>query len=117
MKRKLFRKPNITRHTSQVNLKDVLSGNILTKDFFLRQLPLILLIVFFTFVYINNGFRAQNQQRTINTLQRAIKEARYEMLDLSSEYTDMTKRSTISEQLRQNNSKVHESLYPAILIK
>lgn len=117
MKMPFFKKVDLSQLTARTSLKEVLSGNIFTKEFFRKQLPWLLLVVFFVFVYINNGFRAQAQQQRINALQRDIKEARYLMLDLSSEYTTLTRRSAISSQLQRNNSNVRESVHPAIRIR
>ncbi|MCM1034989.1 MAG: FtsL-like putative cell division protein [Paludibacter sp.] len=112
-----FRKTDLSQSVSQINLKDVLSGNIFTKAFFRRHALLLLLITFFILIYIGNGLRAQHQQQQIVRLQKQINESRELMLDLSREYTMLTKRSSINYLLQQQNSRVHESSYPVILIK
>ena len=98
-------------------LKDFLSGSIITHGFFRKQYKLLALIAFLVFVYIYNGFLSQGQQRRIKVLNEEIKEARYEMLELSSQYTQMTRPSAISRQLHTKGSKVHESITPPTLVK
>lgn len=101
----------------RVSLKEILSGSIFTNDFFRKQYKLLALIAFLIFVYIYNGFRSQGQQRQIKLLNEEIKEARYEMLELSSRYTQMTRPSAINRQLKEKGSGVQESTTPPTLIK
>ncbi len=101
----------------RIHIKEILSGSIFATDFFRKQYKLLALIAALTFVYIYSGFQSQSQQRRIKVLNEEIKEARYEMLELSSEYTQMTRPSAISRRLKEQNSPVHESVTPPTLIK
>ena len=98
-------------------LKDILSGGIFTRGFVRKQYKLFALIAFLVFVYIYNGFLSQGQQRKIKVLNEEIKAARYEMLELSSKYTQMTRPSEINRQLKEKGSKVTESVTPPTRIK
>lgn len=98
-------------------MRDVLSGNIFTKEAVRKQWPLIALVAFFTFVYINNGFKAVGQQTQIKRLQKEIREARFTMLDLSADYVKISKSSAIAKQLQADNSQVKEPAKPAILVE
>lgn len=98
-------------------MRDVLSGNIFTKEAVRKQWPLIALVAFFTFVYINNGFKAVGQQSQIKRLQKEIREARFTMLDLSADYVKISKSSAIAKQLQTDNSQVKEPTKPAILVE
>lgn len=98
-------------------LQDLLTGNIFTKDFFKRQWLLLLLIALLCFITIGNGFKTNNQKRQIKALQTQVKEARYELLDVSATYTQKTQPSVIATQLQNNGSQVKESSHPAILIQ
>ncbi len=101
----------------RLSLKEILSGSFFTREFFRRQYKLLALIAFLIFVYIYNGFLWQGQQRQIRVLSEEIKEARYEMLELSSKYTQMTRPSAINQQLKEKGSNIHESVTPPTLIK
>ena len=105
------------KQKNRISLKEILSGSIFTRDFFRQQYKLLALIAALTFVYIYSGFQSQSQQRKIKVLNEEIKEARYEMLELSSKYTQMTRPSAINQQLQEKGSKVHESVTPPILVK
>lgn len=102
---------------NKISLKEILSGSIFTRGFFRKQYKLLALIALLTFIYIYNGFLSQGQQRRIKVLNEEIKEAQYEMLELSSRYTQMTRPSAINQQLKEKGSKVHESVTPPTLVK
>lgn len=100
----------------KLSLQEVLSGNIFTREFIRKQYKLLILIAVLLFVYIYNGFSCESQERKIVRLQEDVKNARYEMLDLSAEYTQLTRPSNVAEQLRENGSRVKESTTPSIMI-
>ena len=101
----------------RVSLQEILSGNIFTRDFFKKQYKLLILIGVLLFVYIYNGFQCESQERRIKRMQQEMKDARYEMLDLSAEYTRMTRPSTIAEQLRLQGSSIKESTTPPKMVR
>lgn len=105
-----IRKPDIT-------IQDILSGNVFTKDFFKRQYRLLVLIVLLIFISINSGYKGNAQRQQIRKLQKEITKSRYEMLDLSATYTELTRASSISQQLKDQNSKVKEASKPPIRIQ
>ncbi len=98
-------------------LKDVLSGDIFTKDFFRKQYSLLILIAVLFVLYINNGFRGQRQVNEIARLQNQIVEAKTILSSLSQEYTLQTRPSYLNEQLQKSGSKIQESVTPVIVIE
>lgn len=100
----------------RINIQEILSGNIFTHDFFRKQYKLFLLIAALLFIYIYNGFECQKQARQMARLEQQIKDAHYELLDLSAEYTEMTRPSTLNRLLKERNSQVRESTIPPTLI-
>ncbi|MGM9831996.1 MAG: FtsL-like putative cell division protein [Paludibacteraceae bacterium] len=98
-------------------LQEVLSGNLFTREFFKRQYKLLMLIVVLLFISINNGYKGNAQRQKIRKLQETITEKRYEVLDLSATYTELTRASSISRKLQETNSKVRESTEPPIRIQ
>ncbi len=103
--------------SKKTTFKDVLSGNIFTKDFFKKQYKLLLFIAGLLFVYIAFGFRGQEQQREIQRLQNEISVTNSILTDLSHEYTTLTRPSYLNEQLKKSGSKVRESETPVIKIE
>lgn len=97
--------------------REILSGNVFTKEAFRRQWPLIALIAFWVFVYVACGFRMAGQQAEIKRLQKQLREARFTMLELSADYVKMSKPSAIADKLKSEDSKVKESNNPPIAVE
>ncbi len=98
-------------------LKDIFTGNIWTRQSIQKQWKLIALIVFFLIVYINSGYRCEEQRKQITVLQKQLVDLRYEYLTLSSELVDKSRQSNISDRLRESGSTIQESQTPAIRIQ
>ena len=98
-------------------VKDIFTGNIWTRDAFRRQWKLIALILFFMVVYINSGYRCEQQLKDIATLQKQLVDLRYEYLTLSAELVDKSRQSNLSGRLRESGSQLTESQTPAIKIE
>ena len=99
------------------SLKDILSGNILTKAWLKRQYKVIGLISVLIFVYIHCGYLAQRQQRNLSELQKELQDAQFVQLSLSAELMEKTRQSSISKMLTEKESKVKPSTTPAIRIQ
>lgn len=98
-------------------IREIFSGKILSREFFRNHAKLALLVVILAFLYIYNSFEVNAQVATIKRLKEDIKEARYTMLELSAEHTQMTRSSEISKELHKRGSKVEESVTPPIQVK
>lgn len=100
-----------------ISLQDVLSGNFLARDFFKNQYKYIILVVVLIFISVYSSFLWQRKEQKIASLQQEIKETRYEILDLSKEYTEMTRPSSINKRLEELNINIKESTTPSIRVK
>ena len=98
-------------------LKDIFTGNIWTREVFQRQWKLLALILFFMIVYINSGYKCEQQRKEIATLQKQLVDLRYEYLTLSAELVDKSRQSNLSDRLKENGSRIAESQTPAIKIQ
>ena len=99
------------------SLKEILSGNILTKAWLKRQYKVIGLISVLIFVYIHCGYLAQRQQRNLSELQKELQDAQFVQLSLSAELMEKTRQSSISKMLAEKESKVKPSNTPSIRIQ
>ncbi len=105
------------KKNKKIDIRDFFNGNIFTKEFVQKQYGLILLISFLFLLYINNGYQSEKQHAHIVQLKTQLQDLRYEYLTLEAELVNLSKQSTISEQLRQSGSKVKESTQPPVEIK
>lgn len=67
---------------------------------------LILLITFFSIMYISNRYSCQQQQIKINELNKTLEASRYKTLSLSSELTERCRESHVLQKLRANNDSI-----------
>lgn len=66
------------------SLKNILAGRIFTKEQFMKQYKLILLILFFMFCYTGNRYSCEAKIAQIDQLQRKLDDVKFEALTRSS---------------------------------
>ncbi|MBR1922774.1 MAG: hypothetical protein IJ838_03360 [Paludibacteraceae bacterium] len=101
----------------KVTLQEVLNGSIFTRAWFRRQYKLLGLIVLLLFLYVYAGYQAEKQHKQLGDLQGKLKKSRYELLTLQADLTDMTRQSSIAEELKKRNSPLRENKKPAIQLQ
>ena len=101
---------------SKFSLRDVLSGDILTKSWFQRQYKVIGLISVLIFIYIHCGYLAQRQQCHLSQLQQDLQDAYYVQLSMQAEFMEKPRQSSISTMLSEQGSDIKPSNTPAIRI-
>ncbi|MEG1546452.1 MAG: FtsL-like putative cell division protein, partial [Bacteroides sp.] len=69
----------------KMSLKNILGGDILANDFFKRQTKLLVLIMFFTIIYISNRYTCQQEMIEIDQLKKELTDIKYDALTRSSE--------------------------------
>ena len=84
-------------------IQTVLGGDILIAAILRRQIWLIVLITFFIFLYIANGYRYQQQMIEYDKLKKELQDAKYKALSSSSELTEKSRESNVLEMLKNNN--------------
>ena len=103
--------------SSNLTLRKILGGDILTTDLLRRQIWLILLIVVFIIVYVANRYSCQKSMLEINKLNKELVETKYKTLSLSSLLTERCRESHVMAMLRENNdTTLHTSDQPPYII-
>ena len=92
--------------SSTLALKTILGGDILNTQAIRRQVWLILLITFFSILYVSNRYSCQKQQIKIDKLNTELKKSKYKTLSLSSVLTERCRESHVVEMLRANSDSV-----------
>ncbi len=91
---------------TNITLRQIIGGEILTAEVVRRQIWVILLVAAFLVAYIAQGYRYKQCIIEIDKLTTQLKEARYRALSIESELTEKTRESRILEMLKHN----HDSL-------
>lgn len=102
---------------TNVTIQDILSGNIFTRQWFRKQYPLLILVGVLLFFYVYAGIEAERRTLYLNELQKSLLDTRYELLTLRSELTDLTRQSTVADELQRRGSRLQENRYPPIRIE
>lgn len=100
-----------------MSLKNILGGDILTNDFFRRQIKLLVLLVIFAIIYISNRYSCQQEMIEIDQLKKELIDIKYDALTRSSELTEKSRQSHIEEYVSQEGSALQTSTNPPYLIK
>lgn len=87
-------------------LKKILGGEFLTARLVRRQIWLVLLIMFFTIVYISNRYGCDKQRIEISNLTKELEEAKFKAMSATSELTEISRESNVLEMLRLNKDSV-----------
>ena len=98
----------------KVTWRSFVSGEILLNPAFRRQIPLLIVILLFTIVYIDNRFAVQQQIIEIDRKEKALTEMKYIALTRSSELTEMTRQSRIEEAINAYQSELTTATNPPL---
>lgn len=77
----------------------VLNGEILQKEYFLKNLPFFFYVAFLLAIYIANVFYAENKIREIATVEEQIKELHTEYVSLKASLTEHCKEHQLDTTL------------------
>lgn len=97
--------------------RGIITGEFLLSPAFRRQIPLLLLILFFTIAYIDNRFTVQQQIIEIDKKEKILTEMKYIALTRSSELTEATRQSRIEEAINAYQSELVTATNPPFLVR
>ena len=99
------------------NVRDVLTGNILTKNFIRKQYGLIIMIAVLAFLYIDNRYYCETQLAKEIELKKQIQDAKYESLTISAELMEISRQSNVMKAVNENGLSLIENTTPPIVIE
>ena len=99
------------------NVRDVLTGNILTKNFIRKQYGLIIMIAVLAFLYIDNRYYCETQLAKEIELKKQIQDAKYESLTISAELMEISRQSNVMKAVNDNGFNLIENTTPPIVIE
>lgn len=104
--------------SSQLNLRTILGGDMLTAQIVRSQIWLFILIVGFTIVYVAFRYQCQQDMLNIDRLENQLKDAKFRALSSSSTLTEKCRESHVLDILKQNNdSLLHQADQPPYIIQ
>lgn len=98
-------------------IKDIINGNILTKNFLRKQYPLMIMIAFLAFLYIDNRYYCETQLSKVLKLKREIQDVKYESLTISAELMEISRQSNVRKMIKERGLTLHETNTPPVVIE
>ena len=89
---------------------EYLGGDVFSKKTVIKQLPVVLYVVFLLMLYITNTYIAEDVNREVLMKTRLLDEKHVEYVYNKSEITRMTKQSELAKILK--NKGIKESVEP-----
>ena len=89
--------------------KSIYKGEFLKSGLIKNNIGLIGLGAVLLFIYVGNRFFCEWQFRTLNELDKKLKDARYDCLTYKSELMEISRQSKVKEKVRQEGMPLKES--------
>jgi hypothetical protein len=94
------------------SVSNVVSGNFLSKEATLKNLPFIFFLSFLAICYIANGYYADDQVRKVNKLTNDIKELRTQYIVVKDSLVIKSKQTEVAKALALQETGIKESVVP-----
>ncbi len=98
-------------------LGQLLSGKALRSELFLNNIWLMLLIVFYSFIYVSNRYAYRQECKHIKQLKAELLDAKYMLLTKQSEFSEKSRQSNIENYVNKYQSKLKTASNPPITIE
>ncbi len=105
-------KPPVKKKKVVRSVANFVSGNFLSKDTTVKQLPFIFFLSFIAICYIANGYYVDDQIRKVNRLTNEIKELRAEYIVVKDSLVIKSKQTEIAKALSIQQMGIKESVVP-----
>ena len=99
------------------SIKDILNGSLLTRGIILKHIGFIIWLTFLGIVYIGNSYHAEKIARSINQLQREVKDLRAESITTAAELMYVSRQSVVQQRVKNSKLELKESVEPPFKIK
>ncbi|MDE5423281.1 hypothetical protein L3073_13765 [Ancylomarina sp. DW003] len=104
------------KETPSGSFKDIISGSVLSKDVVVRHLPFILFIAILGIYYISNRYHSERVYREMISLEKELKELRFESITTASDLMYMSKQSEVVKRVEKEGLDLIESTEPPVKI-
>lgn len=97
--------------------RDILNGDILTKNFIRKQYGLVIMIAVLLFLYVDNRYAYETQLAKEIELKKKIQDAKYESLTISAELMQISRQSNVMKAVNDNGLNLIENTTPPVVIE
>ncbi|MCX6226789.1 MAG: FtsL-like putative cell division protein [Bacteroidia bacterium] len=100
------------KETSKFSVKDLLGGNVLSKEVVTRQIPFLLFITTAILLYIFNQYRGENVMSQIMSLEKRVHELRAESVSVAFDLQELSKQSEVTRMVTEQGLPLLEAKTP-----
>lgn len=105
------------KESSKFSVKELLGGNVLSKEVVTRQIPFLLYVTTAILLYIFNQYRGENIMREIMSLEKRVRELRAESVSTAFDLQEMSKQSEVTRMLFEQGLPLQEAKTPPYKIE
>ncbi len=98
------------------SISDIFTGNLFTKEIIKKQIPLMLLLVFFIICHIGLRYACEKKIIEIENADKRLTDVKYDALTRSSALLEMHKQSRIIDIVEETDASLKPSKKPAVII-
>ncbi len=98
------------------SIRDVLNGEIFSKNFFKKQYGLIIMISILAFMYVDNRYTCENQMAKEVEMKKKIQDLKYESITISAELMSISRQSSVVNLVKENGLDLKVMTIPPIVI-
>ena len=98
-------------------IREILNGEILSKNFLRKQYGLLIMIAVLAFWYVDNRYTCETQLAKEIELKKEIQDLKYESLTISAELMEISRESNVLRMVNTNGLDLIQSNTPPIVIE
>lgn len=102
----------MANENGKISIKNLLNGNILSRDTFINQFGFILFLAGLGIAYISNHYHAEKILRETQKLEKELHEMRAESITRTSNLMFMSKQSQVSKLVKDRGLGLEEAITP-----
>lgn len=99
------------------SLKDILTGDILSKKIIQRQFPLLLFSLCFIFIYMDNRMTCEQQVRRIGELNKELTNEKYICMVTEAQLLENSRIEQVKEIIKKHELNLVEESIPPYKLK
>ncbi|MFA6127546.1 MAG: FtsL-like putative cell division protein [Bacteroidales bacterium] len=100
------------KESSKFSVKDLLGGNVLSKEVVTRQIPFLFFITTAILLYIFNQYRGENIMSEIMALEKRVREMRAESVSAAFDLQEMSRQSEVTRMVTEQGLPLIEAKTP-----
>ena len=113
----IINKSEDLKEIKKSSLKDILTGDILSKKIIQRQFPLLLFSLCFIFIYMDNRMTCEQQVRRISELNKELTNEKYICMVTEAQLLENSRIEQVKEIIKKHELNLVEESIPPYKLK